>query len=331
MSKNRIKWISCLLLLVLAVTTSATPAAAANTTPAAEKYVIGAVLFGTDSFFQNIQTGMETAAKEAGVELLVNIHNHEISKETTFIEDYIARKVNAIVITPESIDASVAAIKQAYDAGIKVICFNTCINDKDAAKYVSSFYETDQASLGKQTGEYLAAWLAKNMAGKDVNVGILQCERFEACKYRGQGFRDALKEKGVKWTEVANQEGFAADVATTVAESILQANPNINILWSENEGGTVGEVIAVGSTNLKGKVFVFGTDISTQLAEMLTSDDNILQAVTGQSPRSMGGDSIKAALMAIKGEKNDFHHIVTNAFFSRDDKAAAQQYIKDFK
>jgi len=298
---------------------------------AAGKNVIGAVLFGRDSFFENIQTGMEMAAKDASAELLASVHDHDISKETTFIEDYIARKVNAIVITPESLDASVAAIKQAYDAGIKIICFNTCINETDAAKYVSAFYETDQASLGKQTGEYLADWLAKNLAGKDVNVGILQCDRFEACKRRGDGFRKALTDKGVKWTEVANQEGFMPDVGSTMAESMLQANPKINILWSENEGGTVGEVIAVRTMNLAGKVFVFGTDISPQLAEMLAADENILQAVTGQSPRAMGGDSVKAALMALKGEKNDYYHVVDNAFFSRDDQAAVQKYLQEYK
>ncbi|MCX6083319.1 MAG: substrate-binding domain-containing protein, partial [Chloroflexi bacterium] len=209
MFKNRFTWLSWLLFIAIAVSSCASPAAQAPTAApavaAVEKVVIGAVLFGRDSFFENIQTGMEMAAKDAGVELLVSVHDHDISKETTFIEDYIARKVNAILITPESEDASVAAIKQAFDAGIKIICFNTCINKADAAKYVSAFYETDQTSLGLQTGEYLVGWLAKNMAGKEVNIGILQCDRFEACKRRGDGFRKALNDKGVKWTEVANQ------------------------------------------------------------------------------------------------------------------------------
>jgi sugar transport system substrate-binding protein len=311
------------------------PEAAKTEAPAAEpapgeKPVIGAVLFGRDSFFENIQTGMEMGAEEVGAELLVSIHDHDIAKETEFIEDYIARGVDAIVITPESLDASVAAIKQAYDAGIKIVCFNTCINETDAKNYVSAFYETDQASLGYQTGEYLAGWLEKNMAGQEVNVGILQCDRFEACKRRGDGFREALSDQGVKWTEVANQEGFMPDEGSAVAESILQANPNINILWSENEGGTVGQVIAVRSMDLAGKVFVFGTDISPQLAEMLLADENILQAVTGQSPRLMGSDSVTAAVAVVNGEEVTYYNVVPNAFFSREDPAAIKQYLEEY-
>ena len=288
---------------------------------------IGAILFGRDSFFENIQIGMGAAAKELGIELLVSVHDHDINKETEFIENYVARGVDAIVITPESLDASVPAIKAAYEAGVKIVCFNTCINAEDTKKYVSAFYETDQASLGYQTGEYLAKWLEKNLAGQEVNVGILNCDRFEACKRRGDGFRQALADAGVKWNEVANQEGFMPDEGSAVAESILQASPQINILWSENEGGTVGEVIAVRSMNLAGKVFVFGTDISPQLAEMLLHEDNVLQAVTGQSPRLMGGDSVRAAVKVVQGEAVEPYNIVPNAFFSREDKQAIQQYL----
>ncbi|MEW5817917.1 MAG: substrate-binding domain-containing protein [Spirochaetota bacterium] len=290
---------------------------------------IGAVLFGRDSFFENIQRGMEQGAKEAGVELLVSVHDHDINKETGFIEDYVARGVNAIVITPESLTASVPAIKKAKEAGVTIVCFNTNINDDDARKYVSAFYETDQASLGYQTGEYLAKWAQKNIKG-DVNVGILQCDRFEACKRRGDGFRDALAKAGLKWNEVANQEGFMPDKGSAVGENILQANPKINILWSENEGGTVGEVIAVRTMGLQGKVFVFGTDISPQLADFLLADDNILQAVTGQSPRLMGSESVKAAAAILRGQKVDYYHIVPNDFYSRDDAAKTKKYKEEY-
>ncbi len=295
------------------------------TAVSAAPITIGAILFGQDSFFQNIQTGMEQGAKAEGVQLLVSVHNHDIAKETSFIEDYIARGVQAIVITPESLTASVPALKKAYDAGVKIVCFNTNINDADAKKYVSAFYETDQASLGYQTGQYLAKWLPSHIKG-DVTVGILQCDRFEACKRRGDGFRKALSDAKVKWTEAANQEGFMPDEGSSVAENILQANPKINILWSENEGGTVGEVIAVRSMKLAGKVFVFGTDISTQLADFLLDKDNVLQAVTGQSPRQMGSDSVKAAVAVIKGSKVSYYHVVPNAFFSRDNSSAINKY-----
>lgn len=303
--------------------------AAEEPAPAEEEIVIGAILFGRDSFFENIQRGMQDVADEMGVELLVSIHDHDIAQETRFVEDYVARGVDAIVITPESLDASVAALRAAHEAGVVIVCFNTCLNAEATEEFVSAFYETDQASLGYETGEYLVDWVAANNV-EEVNVGILQCDRFEACLRRGEGFREALADGGLEWAEVANQEGFMPDEGSAVAETILQASPEINILWSENEGGTVGEVIAVRTMGLQGEVFVFGTDMSPQLAEMLLDPDNVLQAVTGQSPRLMGGDSVRAAVDIARGGTPAGYNIVPNAFYSREDVDAIQKYLDEY-
>jgi ABC-type sugar transport system substrate-binding protein len=288
--------------------------------------VVGAILFASDSFFQSIRQGMQAEADKLGVELIVNIHEHKIDQEKKYIEDYITRGVDAIVITPESVDASVPALQDAADAGIKIVCFNTCVNQKAQDAFVSAFYETDQASLGNQTGAYLAKWVQANKISP-VNIGISQCDFVEACKQRGAGFRQALKDAGVQFNEVANQEGYQPDVASTVGENELQAHPEINVLWAENEGGTVGLTLAVQSMGLKDKVHVFGTDISPQIASMLLANDGILMAVTGQSPEVMGGSAIKAAVDVVNGGKGVGHNIVPNAFYSRDKPADVQAYI----
>jgi len=225
------------------------------TAVSAAPITVGAILFGRDSFFENIQNGMEKAAKDAGVKLLVSVHDHDIAKETEFIEDYVARGVQAIVITPESTTASVPAIKKAFEAGVKIVCFNTSINPDDAKKYVSAFYETDQASLGYQTGQYLAKWLSTHIKGV-VNVGILQCDRFEACQRRGEGFRKALNEAKVNWKEAANQEGSCLTRDRPSRRTSCRRTTTSTFSGRKTRGGTVGEVIAVRTMNLTGKVFV---------------------------------------------------------------------------
>jgi ABC-type sugar transport system substrate-binding protein len=315
------------LLLVIVVVIAMLGAFSAATVSAQDdETVIGAILFAQDSFFQSIQAGMEQAAEDAGVTLLVNIHDHDIAAETALIEDYIARGVDAIVITPESLDASVPALQAAADAGVTIVCFNTCVNQEAQDAFVSAFYETDQASLGYQTGEYLAMFLGDNGI-TDVNIGISQCDFVEACQRRGAGFRQALADAGVTYNEVANQEGYQPDVAASVGETMLQANPQINILWAENEGGTVGLTLAVQSMGLAGQVYVFGTDISDQLATMLLAEDNILQAVTGQSPEIMGSSAVNAAIEVVNGGEPAGYHIVDNAFFSRSEPADVEAFL----
>jgi len=123
----------------------------------------------------------------------------------------------------------------------------------------------------------------------------------ETASQRTKGFTDEVtKLPGVKI--VAQQDAWFAPEAATAAEGMLTAHPETDMLWSANEGGTVGEVTAVRNGGKAGKVVVFGTDISEQMADFLLADDNILQAVTGQRPFDIGSMAVSTAIKAVNGE-----------------------------
>ena len=117
--------------------------------PAGEKPLIAGVVFQTDTFMQTVQAGMQAAADKLGAEVILGNTENKLDKEASMIDDYITRGVKAIVITPISADGSVAALKQAKEAGIPIICFNTCVNDPTIP---SAFLVTKNADLGVKTG-----------------------------------------------------------------------------------------------------------------------------------------------------------------------------------
>jgi simple sugar transport system substrate-binding protein/ribose transport system substrate-binding protein len=86
------------------------------------------------------------------------------------------------------------------------------------------------------------------------------------------------------------------------AGDILTANPDVNILWAANEGGTVGAVMAVRNAGKAGKVVVFGTDIGEQICDFLLARDNVLQAVTGQRPYEIGKMALENVVRVLKGD-----------------------------
>ena len=45
------------------------------------------------------------------------------------------------------------------------------------------------------------------------------------------------------------------------------------------------------------------TDMNNQMAQMLQSDDDVLQGVTGQAPYQMGYDALNTTLAVIAGEE----------------------------
>lgn len=287
-----------------------------------DKIVIGAILFQNDNFFETVALGIEETAKAAGADILFRFHEHDLDLETQWIEEFTEQGVDAIIISPRVEDGSVDAIQKAYEAGVKIVCFNGCFTEEATDKYVSAVFETDQYDLGYQVGDYLAGWLAEREMAKP-HVGILSC-----CDRREAGFRQALADNDVVWVEEANIEGYLAEPATAVGETILQNYLQVNILWAENEGGTIGAVNAVRRQNQAGDVFVFGIDISPQLAQMLLDEDDILQAVGAQSPRLMGNLAVQAALDAVTtGQDAGYNHVPTT-FYSRDDRKAIEIYLQ---
>ncbi len=162
------------------------------------------------------------------------------------------------------------------------------------------------------------------MDGK-AKLGILNRESFELCVERYQGFMEELK--GLDVEIIANQQGFVADEAVKVAETVMQGHPEINIMWSENEGGTVGIVQAVKSMGLTGKMPVFGLDMNPQLAQMLQAEDGILLGTTGQSPYELGYITLNTAVDALNGKKVEPVTYSPAIYFGRDDPAKVQQFL----
>jgi len=277
-------------LICSAVALPAYSPAQTHAQPAKKALNIGGIVFGTDVFFQLVRIGMQAAATKAGDKLLLNNSTYDASKEATLIQQYVTAKVDAIVISPVSQSTSAQNLKAAIQAGIPISCYNTCIAG------VSAFVHSSDYDLGHQTG-MLAAKYIKAHSGV-TNIGILTCDKlYTACVNRRKGFFDQLK--GLNYKLVGEQQSFEANDAVNVAGTMLQAHPEINFMWAENEGGTVGEVRAVKTASLAGKVVVFGTDASVQLAQYVIASDNILQATTGQDAYNIGYLAFNQALALI--------------------------------
>ena len=142
-------------------------------------------------------------------------------------------------------------------------------------------------------------------------------------------FIDGLKSTGVNFEVVNNQEAFANDVATQVGTDMLIANPEINLMYAANEGGTIGAVNAVLAAGQIGQTYVMGTDATAELMNFV-SDGEILLAVNSQFPRDMGAGAMRAALKAVNGEKVDeYVQLTPTKVFTSIDKIAIDTWLSE--
>lgn len=266
-----------------------------------EKIRIGAIYMDSQGFYAGVKAGVNKGADKAGVdiELIETNAQGDVSKETTFIDSLIAAQVDAIIMSAVSYDGSVAAVKAAHDAGIKVICYNACVNEDAIEKYVYAHVVGDPFKFGETMGTYVGEFY-EGKGITDPKFGIVNCEQYEACKYRQQGFERALMAILPDAKIVSNQEGTETDRGIKVAEEMLTAHPEINGMWGQSGGAAEGALQGVINRGLQGKVWTFGSDMTTVLANGLV-DGKVLQASVDVSGSSMGELTFSVAMDAING------------------------------
>lgn len=304
---------------------AAAPEAFAQAKPAAaqgKKLTVAGIIFQDDQFFRLLSFGMKDAAQKGGANFLLGNSMSKADKEIQLIDSYVTKKVDAIAISPISTKSSAAGLNRAADKGVKLILTNSTI----PGKAPSSFIESNQMELGQRTGEAARKYIEQKLGGK-AKVGILAYKSLlaEQSDARTNGFKQEMaKLPGVKI--VAEQDAWLTENAVKKAGDILTAHPDLDILWAANEGGTVGSVLAVKNAGKAGKVVVFGTDVSQQLLDFLTSSDNILQAVTAQQPYEIGSKAVETALKVCKGEKVEGKITMNGITLDRADAQGIKTY-----
>ena len=67
--------------------------------------------------------------QDPSAEVLVENYAGDAGKEARAMENLTNRGVDVIITSPLDGQGSVPAIRRAAEAGVPVICFNSCIND----------------------------------------------------------------------------------------------------------------------------------------------------------------------------------------------------------
>ena len=134
--------------------------------------------------------------------------------------------------------------------------------------------------------------------GEKVKVAELEgIPGASATRERGEGFHKVADQK---LTVVAKQSAaFDRSKGLTVAENMLQANPDIQAIFAQNDEMALGAIEAAKSANKK--IFIVGFD-GTQDG-LKAVEAGTMAATIAQQPELMGQQGLDAAVKVAKGEK----------------------------
>jgi ABC-type sugar transport system substrate-binding protein len=285
---------------------------------------VAAVVLIEDQFQRMLQLTMKATAEKYGATVLMGHSGGVLDREVELINTYATGGVDGICIFPVSFTGSQAALSNAAKNGVKIYAVNMDLQSEWQVGYA----EMDQYNIGVGVGEFCKEYIQATWPSRKPKTAIIQFTALlpEMSKQRTDGF---LSQCGDLIEVVANQDAWDSDVSVNTAAEIMNAHPDLDLIFCANEGGTVGTVMAVKNANKK--IPVFGIDASEQLANMLLDGDNILQAVCGQDPIALGQTGMENLCLAMMGKPFQTGLQLPGVPLTRKDPDGIRNYVKELK
>lgn len=244
-------------------------------------------------FWQAVKAGADKAGAELGVEVTFEGPDNEsqVDKQIDMLAAALAKKPAAIGFAALDSQAAIPLLKQAQDANIPVIAFDSGV-DSDIPLATAS---TDNIAAAALAADKLAELIGD--AGKVAVVAHDQTSRTGVD--RRDGFVNRMKEAHPNVEIVTIEYGGGDHLKSTeITKAILTANPDIKGIFGTNEGSAIGVVNGVRESGAK--VVVVGYDSGKAQKDAIR--DGVMAGAITQNPVGIGYETVKAAVAAAKGE-----------------------------
>ena len=275
-------------------TTTTVAAPTPHAVPGAK--TIGVSIQDTEAqFYQDMIAGMKSEAAKFGYKLAVVDANRDNARQQSQVEDFISKKVDAVVLTPYDSKAIGSAIAEANTANIPV--FTADIANASSQGAVVSHVASNNVQGGEQAGKLMCAALGK--AGG--SVAIVDEPEVTSVLDRVSGFKKALAQGCPNAKIVADVDsGGTRAKATSDMGDVLQSHKDLKGVFGINDDSALGAVTAIKAANASG-IAVIGYDASPEAQKAIKAGTMYGDAI--QHPQQIGAKTVDAIHDFFSGKK----------------------------
>ena len=287
--KPFVKTLAASSLLVLSL--SSTPALAAK---------IGVTMSAfDDNFLTVLRNGMgKYAESQKDISLQFEDAQGDVGKQLNQIQNFIAQKVDAIIVNAVDTDATPKMTKLATSAGIPLVYVNRMPADKSLpakVAYVGS-NEVDSGTLEMKE-------VCKLMGGKG-NILVMMGELSnQAARQRTQDVEDVIATpecSGIKILDKRTAKWQRTE-GNDLMTNWISAGLKFDAVVSNNDEMALGAIQALKASKMLDKTIVAGVDATQDaLASMKAGE---LKVTVFQNAAGQGQGAVDTAMKIINGEK----------------------------
>lgn len=227
------------------------------------------------------ESGYRTANDKSMKEMFTAENGYEASfayslkndEQITAAQKFIQDGVDYLLLSAADTAGWDSVLKDAQDAGIRVILFDRTI---DASE---DLYEASIVSDMAKEGETAVEWL-KSQNLEEYNIIHIQGVMGSAAQKGRSGALDTQVAAESSWNLVTQQTAeWNAEKAQQIVQSVIDAGDSFNVIYAENDDMAKGAVAALDKANIShgvGKdVIVMGYDCNKwALEELLAGNWN---------------------------------------------------------
>ena len=256
-----------------------------------------------DNFLTVLRNGMSEYAKTLpGVTLQIEDGKDDVSKQLSQVQNFIANKVDAIIVNPVDTSATAAITKLAADAGMPLVYVNREPADVDALGPKAAFVASDE----KQSGTLETQAICKLLGGKG-DILVMEGELSnQAAVQRTKDVHEVIATPACSGMKIIAEQTAAWDrtKAQNLMTNWLSKGLKFDAVVSNNDEMAVGALQAMKAAGVDTKTAIVGGIDATQdaLASMKAGD---LKVTVFQDAAGQGKGAVDAALKLAKSEAVD--------------------------
>ena len=250
-----------------------------------------------DNFLTEVRASMQARAQQLHVPIQFEDAQNDIGRQLSQIENFIAQRVDAIIINPVDTDATPRMTRLAVRAGIPLVYVNRKPADRQLPPRVA-FVGSDEA----QSGTLQMTEVCNLLQGKGDIVILIGELTNQAARQRTQDVYDVIARPQCRGIRVLEKQAAswkrteAADLMT----NWLSAGLHPQAVVANDDEMAIGAIQSLKQARLLSKTVVAGIDATPDgLAAMKAGE---LKATVFQNAAAQGSGAVDTALKLARGE-----------------------------
>lgn len=168
------------------------------------------------------------------------------AKQVADVEGFLQQGIDLLIISPNEAAPLTDVVAKACAQGVPVIVLDRKVNGEQYTMWIGA----DNTKIGEMAGAYTANWCEEKGLDPCLIGEIRGLEGSTPAQERGDGFRTGLAQNPGAEIVASQNADWLREKALPVSQSMLQANPDLNVIYSHNDPMAEASIISAQNLGL---------------------------------------------------------------------------------